>query len=293
METSSKAEICCGQRTLNHFTEAQPTKHGLRIFLLGVAAFLIASGLGSTAVAEIKKVAYPEVKVTVDHAYQPDAAFEKMRAAFADAVTKKDTEALSALIAPMFIWTIGGQPADELDLGRDAIHNFKVVFGFRALGKDVDGGVDDGPYWDALAAFAGDPTYYAATDTGNLVCGPIAADVADENIFAQARKKIESGEHGSDWYFTLANTDVAKAPDDTGAPIGKVGTVALPILSLYPLPQKGQPAPQPTHIEVLLPSGKSGWIPVGAVRPLFTNRLCYVKTPAGDWKIAAIDQSEQ
>jgi hypothetical protein len=81
------------------------------------------------------------------------------------------------------------QPADELDLGRDGIHNFKVVFGFRALGKDKDGGVDNGPYWDALAAFAGDSTYYAATDTGNLICGPIAADVADDNIFGQASKR--------------------------------------------------------------------------------------------------------
>ena len=265
----------------------------MRFCLLGVAALLIAVALGSVSFAAVKKVAYPEVKVTVDAAYKPDAAFDKMRAAFADAVAKKDVAALSALIAPMFLWTIGGQPADELDLGRDAIHNFKVVFGFRALGKDVDGGVDDGPYWDALAAFAGDPTYYAATDAGNLVCGPIAAEVADDNIFEQARKKIETGDEGAEWFFTLANTDVAKAPGDTGTPVAKVGTVALPMLSLYPPAKEGQPAPQPTHIEVLLPSGKSGWIAAAAVRPLFTERLCYAKTPSGDWKIAAIDQLDQ
>jgi hypothetical protein len=43
----------------------------------------------------------------------------------------------------------------------------------------------------------------------------------------------------------------------------------------------------------LLPSGKSGWIPVAAARPLITNRLCYAKTPNGDWKIASIDQADQ
>ncbi len=91
----------------------------------------------------------------------------------------------------------------------------------------------------------------------------------------------------------LADTDVAKAPGDTGPPVGRVGTVALPMLGLYPPPQQGQPAPQPTHIEVLLPSGKTGWIAASAVRPLFTDRLCYAKTPAGDWKIAAIDQVNQ
>jgi hypothetical protein len=261
--------------------------------IFGVAALLIASGLCSTAIAAVKKVAYPEVKVTVNAAYKPDAAFDKMRAAFADAVAKKDVAALSALVAPTFLWTIGGQAADELDLGRDAVHNFKVVFGFRALGKDADGGVPDGPYWDALAAFAGDSTYYAATDAGNLICGPIAADVADDDVLDQARKRIETGDDGSDWYFPLAATDVAKAPDDSGPPLAKVGAVAMPALSFYPAAKEGEPAPQPTHIEVLLPSGKSGWIAAAAVRPLFTERLCYAKTANGDWKIGAIDQPEQ
>jgi len=254
---------------------------------------LITAGFGSGSLAAIKKVAYPEVKVTVDAAYKPDAAFERMRAAFADAVAKKDVEALSALVAATFLWTLGGQPADELDFGRDAIHNFKVVFGFRAPGKDVDGGVDDGPYWDALAAFAGDPTYYAATDAGNLICGPMAANVAAEDIFEQARKKIAIGDDRGDWFFTLANTEVAKAPNDPGPPVAKLGTVALPMLSLYPPGKEGQPVPQPTQIEVLLPSGKSGWVPAAAVRPLFTARLCYAKIPSGDWKIAAFDQPEE
>jgi hypothetical protein len=39
-----------------------------------------------------------------------------------------------------------------------------------------------------------DATYYAATDSGNLVCGPIAAEVADDRIFEQAQKKIETAD---------------------------------------------------------------------------------------------------
>jgi hypothetical protein len=265
----------------------------MRFGLLGATALLISAGLGCDCSAAVKRVAYPVVKVTVSAGYKPDAAFEKMRAAFTDSVVKKDVEALSALIAPTFLWTLGGQPTDELDLGRDAVHNFKVVFGFRALGNDVDGGVKDGPYWDALEALAGDATYYAATEAGNLICGPISADVVDEKIFEQARQKIESGDEGADWYFTLAETNIMKAPDDTGAPIGKVSTVALPMLSLYPPVREGQPALRPTHLEVLLPSGKTGWIPAAAVRPLVTNRLCYAKTPGGDWKIASVDQAGQ
>jgi hypothetical protein len=260
---------------------------------LAAASLLLAAAFGSASFAGVKKVAYPEVKVTISEAYKADAAFEKMRAAFIDAIANKDVAAISALVAPTFLWTVDGQPADALDLGRDAIHNFKVVFGFRAPGKDQDGGVENGPLWDALAAFAGDTTYYAATDAGNLVCGPIGADVADEKVYEQARQKVETGDDGADWYFTLAETAVTKAPGDTGAPIAKVGTVALPLIGLYPPARDGQPAPPPTHLEVLLPSSKTGFIPAAAVRPLVTDRLCYARTPNGDWKIGSIDQAAE
>jgi hypothetical protein len=151
-------------------------------FLGGLLVAALVVLLAPPGAAAVKKIAYPEVKVTLNKPYKPDAAFEKMHAAFLDAVKRKDAQAITALVAPTFLWTVGDQPADELDLGRDSVHNFKVAFGFRALGKDVDGGVDGGPYWEVLAAFADDATYYAATDSGNLVCGPISAEVADEKV---------------------------------------------------------------------------------------------------------------
>jgi hypothetical protein len=255
------------------------------------AALLMMSA--APGAAEVKKIAYPEIKVTLSKPYKPDAAFEKMHAALLDAIKRKDAQALVALVAPTFLWTVGDTPADELDLGRDAVHNFKVAFGFRAEGKDVDGGVDGGPYWDVLASFADDATYYAATDVGNLVCGPVAAEVADDRAFEQARKKIETANEAAEWYFTLADTAVAKAPGDNGAPVAKVGTVALPLLGFYPPEKEGAPPPMPTHFEVLLPSGRTGWVPVTAVRPLNADHLCYARTPSGDWKIAAIDQASQ
>ena len=82
-------------------------------------------------------------------------------------------------------------------------------------------------------------------------------------------------------------TSVAKAPGDTGTPIAKVGTIAMPLLAFYPPEEEGAPPPAPTHFEVLLPSGQTGWVPVAAVRPLETDHLCYARTPAGEWKIAA------
>jgi len=48
----------------------------------------------------------------------------------------------------------------------------------------------------------------------------------------------------------------------------------------------------PAHLELLLPAGKSGWVAVGAVKPLSADQLCFAKQPSGDWKIAAYDQGE-
>jgi len=259
--------------------------------LLVVGALVATTALSGVSIAAVKKASYPEVKVKVEPVYKPDAAFTTMRSAMAQAVAKKESNALFALIAPTFVWTLQGQLAGELDLGRDPLHNFKVVFGFRAPGADVDGGVENGPFWDTLAALAEDGTYYQSGESGNLVCSPAAAEVTDDAILEQARKKIESGKEEPEWYFTLAETAIAKSPNDTSPPIASVGHVALPVLSVYPTTKVSDPRPS-THFEVLLPSGRSGWILVSAVRPLVTDRLCYAKNPNGDWRIAIYDQAE-
>jgi len=260
-------------------------------FRPGLSIAVIACAVALPASATIKKVPYPEVKMEVAEAFKPDAAFETMRKKLSDAVAKKDGQALFELVAPTFVWTFQGGATADFDMGRDALHNFKVVFGFRPQGADADGPVENGPFWDLLAGFANDGTYYQDTPSGNLVCGPITASAVDENVLEQARKKLEVGEEVADWYFTLAPTSVAKAPNDTGPPVAKVGLVALPALSVFPASQEGKPAPA-THVEVLLPSGKTGWVPVNAVRLLDSERLCYAKTANGDWKIAAFDQIE-
>jgi len=263
----------------------------MRPHLHALAAIAIVLALGNPAGAALKRVPYPEIKVDVSEAYKPDAAFNAMRKALTDAVAKKDSAALFALIGPTFIWTMQGSTVEQLDMGRDSLHNFKVVFGFRQQGKDVDGGVENGPYWDALAAFAADGTFYE--ENGNLVCGPIAGSIVDDQVFEQARGKIETDDESADWYFTVADTPVAKAPGDAGPPVGKVGKVALPVLNVYPASPEGKPPVTPTHLEVLMPNGKSGWIPAAAARPLSTERLCYAKTAKGEWKIVAYDQPDE
>jgi hypothetical protein len=222
------------------------------------------TAVSSLSVAGVKNVPYPEVKVRLEPIYNPDVAFTNMRNAMALAITKKDSNALFALIAPTFVWTRQGQLASELDLGSEPLHNFKVVFGFRALGAEIDGGVENGPFWDILAALAEDGSFYKTDESGKLVCSPAAAEVIDEPIFEQARQKIDSGNEGVEWYFTLAEVGVAKSPKSGEPPIARVGHVALPVLSAYPT----SGTIGPTHLEVLLPSGRAGWVPASAVRPL-------------------------
>jgi len=238
--------------------------------------------------AEPKPVQYAAVKVNVSEAYKPDDAFKKLQTAFAKATADKDAAGLFALIGPIFIWTTGGAVSDKFDLGRDAVHNFKVVFGFRAPDKDTDGGVNDGPYWDTLAEFAADGTYYQVA--AGLVCGPVAAEIADDAVFERARQKIDPDDKGLDWYFTPTEVAVTKNPDDRGPPVAKLSDTAVPLLSVYPSADK-EPARPATYVQILLPTGQTGWIPAAAARPLFSDRLCYAKTPSGDWKIAAFDQS--
>jgi hypothetical protein len=259
--------------------------------LIVPALLAMAMALACPANAALKKVPYPEVKVEVGEAFKPDAAFAAMRKALTEAVARKDSAALFALVGPTFVWTMQGATVEQFDMGRDAQHNFKVVFGFRQQGKDTDGGVEGGPYWDALAAFAADGTYYE--ESTNLICGPIGATVADDEVFETARGKIETAEEAAEWYFTMADTPVAKAPCDTGPPVGKVGKVALPVFSAHPPSPEGKPPVAPTHLEILMPNGRSGWIPVAAARPLSAERLCYAKTARGEWKIVAYDQPQE
>jgi hypothetical protein len=254
-----------------------------------VAALLIAAA--TPGLAAIRQVPYPEVRVETAAPHQVEPAFQSFWKVFSDAVASRNADALFALVGPSFVWTSQGALTAEFDPGRDAVHNFKVVFGFRQQGRDEDGGVENGPYWDELAQFVGDPTFYGASDKTSMICGPLLAEAIDAAVLEQAQKKIEIGDDFGTWYFTAGDTPVAKAPGDAGAPIGKLGKTTFPVISQHP-PAKDGAAPTPTHYQVLLPSGATGWIAAGAARPLTANRLCYAKTRAGHWTIVNFDQGQ-
>jgi hypothetical protein len=249
------------------------------------APLIVMHAFSTPALAEIK-TAYPQVRVELVPAYTPDATFEKFRKQLLEAVTNKNLDALSALVAPGFVWTQNDNLSAEFDPGRDAQHNFRVVFGFRPFGKDADGAVENGPFWNVLAAFANDNTLYQLTDAGNVVCSPTTATVVNEEVYERAVRRVEATNEGAEWFFAVRPTPVAKAPDDKGSPIGKLGAEAFPIIATHP-----EGAEAPTHYQVLLPAGRTGWILADVARPLQGDRLCYALTANGEWKIGIYDSA--
>ena len=236
----------------------------------------------------LKRTPYPEVPVVALPAFPGDPSLDHLRKHLADAAAGGDVTAIAAMVAPNFAWTVGDSDADELDTGRNAEHNFKVAFGFRPHGRDTDGPTEIGPQWELLQFFAEDPILTREKESG-LVCGTATAKIADPGTLDQAFMLIDETDDLSEWVYFTGELELSAQPGG-GDLVAKVGNLALPIFGAHPEIKDGAPV-MPTHLELLLPSGKSGWAAMDRVRPLFVDRLCFAKAD-GEWKIAAYEQAE-
>lgn len=251
---------------------------------LATALFLPAAA----PAAAMKKVPYPEVKVKPLAPFKSDSALDAMRKSLAGAVGRKDASALFALVGPDFFWTADGSPAEQYDSSLDALTNFKVAFGFRAHGenKDSDGAA---AFWGVLDDAVSDPSLAAADDEPGIACGPVTAEVIDEGVRDRAQQEIADKDEDVVWVYTLK--EIALTEKSTGGDtVSTVSNVALPVFSRYPAPKAGAELPA-SFYEVLLPSGKTGWIDADGVDPLGIDRLCYGKDEAGAWKIVGYEQN--
>jgi hypothetical protein len=258
-----------------------------RTFFL--ASFALAVTLAPPTALAIKKVPYPEVAVRALPLFKGDAGLVEMRKKLADAVAAKDLAAATAFVAPNFRWTTGGATADEFDAKRDAVHNFKVAFGFRAVGRDADGPTDIGPQWGLLEFFAKDETL--TQEAGSpLVCGSTLAKATDFATLEIAINRVDEENDLSEWVYMIEDTTLTSTPAG-GTTVARARNAAMPIVSVHPAPVEGKPTPAPTHFELLLPSGRTGWAPVKDLRPLFVDRVCFAKS-GEDWRIALYDQAD-
>ncbi len=260
-----------------------------RIFF--VSAVIASAILLSPPAGAVKRVSYPEVKVIGLTPFKGDAALEEMRKKLAEAVKKQDLPAVTALVDPKFVWIAGGKPVEEFDAKKDAAHNFKVAFGFRPFGKDTDGKTDIGPQWFLLELFLAYPSF--TQEAGSpLVCGPATARLADVKTFEQAIERVDEDAEPAEWVFSVAEIALTAKPGSGGS-VGKFVNTAMPVLGFHPpMPANTAPTQPPTHFELLLPSGKTGWAETKNLRALFVDRLCYAKDDKGEWKITTFDQAE-
>lgn len=251
-----------------------------------VASMVLLAPLPASAV---KKSPFPEVRVEAPKPYTADPALESMLKSLAYAIRKRNAGDLSALVGPAFFWTESGEPAEQFDKNRDALHNFKVAFGFRQHGRNSDNQNPENQLWELLDEMVSERSLFLPDGGPNVVCGPAAAEPVDTDAMDQAIEKVENEDEDTEWVYSLSEITLTENPG--GRAVIKVSSMAMPIVSTYPPTKETGNNPIPTHYELLLPFGKTAWTEVKNVHPLAVDKLCYGKGNDGTWKIVGYDQN--
>jgi hypothetical protein len=260
-------------------------------FVLAASSFLAATVLFASAPATaIKKTPYPEVRVAVPAETKAEPALAAMRKQLASAISQRNAGQLYALVGPAFFWNSNGEPSEQFDKDRDALHNFKVAFGFRRFGQGSDSDNPRDQLWDALDDITSDPALSPMEGNPGVLCGPLGIEPVDGKAMDRAIEQIQSGDEDSEWVYSLAEVTLTEKPGGGGA-VETVSKLALPILVTEPPTRPLGNNPIPTHYQLLLPSGKTGWIDVDHMQPLAVDKLCYGKQPDGGWKIIGYEQN--
>jgi len=212
-----------------------------------------------------------------------DASFEAFRKKLADVAHSKDKEALKGLIGDK-VFHLDGEGNDKADKDKSGIDYFSELL-------DLDSGETFG--WDSLNVTAGDSTADALENHAGVICGP-GAPIYDDDAFEKLLENTGTDEF--EWAYSVGPIE-ARASDKPDAPVlEKVSGVLLRIL-----PAQGQSegeaaesqseAPSSDAIPIVLPSGKTGYVPGAKLRPLSTDQLCYGKE-GGSWKIVGYVDAE-
>jgi hypothetical protein len=258
---------------------------------LAAPSFLAAAiAFAPADAAAIKKTPYPEVRVEVPAEAKPEPAFEAMRKQLANALSRRNAELLYGLVGPTFFWNTNGEPSEQFDKSRDALHNFKVAFGFRQFGHASDSENPRDQLWEVIEDIVSGTALFQMESNPEVLCGPLAAEPADGDVMDQAIERIDSEDEDSEWVYSLGEITLTEKPGGGGA-VETVSKLAMPIAATYPPSQAIGNSPLPTHFQLLLPSGKAGWVEVKAVQPLAVDKLCYGKGADGAWKIVGYDQN--
>jgi hypothetical protein len=258
---------------------------------LTASSFLAAAiAFAPAPAAAIKKTSYPEVRVEIPAETKAEPALEAMRKQLANAISGRNAGLLYALVGPTFFWNTNGEPSEQFDKDRDALHNFKVAFGFRQFGHNNDGENPRDQLWEVIEDIVSGAVLSPMDGNPAVLCGPPGVEPADSNAMDQAIERIETDGEDTEWVYSIAEITLAEKPGGGGA-VETVSRLAMPIVATYPPSQALGNNPLPTHFQLLLPSGKTGWIDVKQVQPLAVDRLCYGKGSDGAGKVVGYEQN--
>jgi hypothetical protein len=178
-----------------------------------------------------------------------DASFEPFRKQLTDIAQKKDRAALARLVAANFFWI--PEDSDVADKSKPGIDTLAKAIGLD--GQDAFG-------WDVLAEYATETTATPDPQRQGVICAP-GEPAFDEKAADEIANATQTD--ATDWiYPTRDGVEVRALDNDSPANAVTV-----------------------TFVKVAAPSGKSGYVPVDAVRAVVGPQMCYAKDASG-WKIA-------
>jgi hypothetical protein len=191
------------------------------------------------------------------------AAFRKELAAVA---ARKDRAALAKMVVDKdFFWM---KEKDAANKKKSGIDNLSAALDLTAK---------DGAGWESLADLAADQTAAPLADRKGVVCGPAKPEFSRAEVekLAQATKT-----EMSDWGYPASDGIEVRESAAANAPVvEKLGMTLIRVV------QDKSPKASQDFVQVVAPSGKSGFVAANAIRPLAVDQLCYVKDGSA-WKIA-------
>ena len=200
-----------------------------------------------------------------------DASFETFRRLLGEYAIRKDDVGLKRLVvAQGFFWK--GEKGDKADKNKSGFDNLAVAVQLNAK---------DGSGWDQLASYAFDPTAAPVAGVKEVICSPadpVFNDQELESLLKTTQTDLE------EWGYPLINGIEVRSGRQANAPV--IETVGLHFVRVLVDESAVNMAPnQLPTLQIVTPSGKTGFIPAFALAPLGNDQLCYRKEADG-WKIA-------
>lgn len=211
---------------------------------------------------------YDKVPVTLAPGVT-DPSLNAFRKQLADVAARKDRNALAGLtVAKEFFWE--RENGNAADKNKSGVENLATAVGLDA--KDDSG-------WRLLADYAQESSVSQVGDRKDFVCAP-ATPIFDDKQFEAILKSTETDP--GEWGYPLRDgVEVRDSAAANAKPVEKLGQYFVRVLP----DETSSNSARPLALRIVLPSGKTGYIPEDALLPLGVDQLCFIKQ-AGAWKIA-------